>query len=670
MKKTSILLALMTAGTVALAQAPVRMTLYEEFTGENCNPCAAVNPQLNALLASPSASQVIALKWQVPIPSAPSATWSLYKTNQAEIDYRYRGTPSGYGYPAQYTPTTGITSGISSAPTGLLDGKHSWQFGAASDHPFYMTAAIINSATAQPTNFSIAMTTSWSPTFTNCVVSASLTSSSNFTSTGNMMFRLCLVERTINFNTAPGTNGEKDFYDAVRKSYPTVMSGTAVTAMGTAITNTWTAGQTVTLQLSCNIPSYIIDYGQMAFVGFIQDDIAGNVNKPVYQAYRTAQPSIPNEAKAISVTVPSVVCNNTVIPSVTIKNNGNNAITSMTITPYVDGVQGTDVIWNGNLATGTNTTIAMNTVTTTVGQHTYSYNISGVSGGDLVMSNNTSSAKFLSSTSYFPGPVVEGFTLAAFPPANWSLFNLDGNPNTFVRSTLAGGYGTSSESMMYQVNSAANGDVDDIYLPPTDLSGASSPQLQFDLSYCQVSASNKDSLNVWMSSNCGSTWTRVYGNGGTSMATAPTNSVAFFVPTAAQWTTVTLPLPAFANQGQVLCKFSVKSNYGNRMFIDNINLAQANLTGVKQISEQKFGVDLYPNPASNETGITVSSTQGGDAHVMVFSAIGQQVYSKTHSLSSGTSTIALDCRNMADGVYMVNVEFNGKTITKKLVIAK
>jgi hypothetical protein len=224
--------------------------------------------------------------------------------------------------------------------------------------------------------------------------------------------------------------------------------------------------------------------------------------------------------------------------------------------------------------------------------------------------------------------------------------------------------------MMYQVNSATNGDVDDIYLPPTDLTGITSPQLQFDLAYCQVSASNKDSLNVWMSSNCGSTWTRVYGNGGTSMATAPTNSVAFFVPTAAQWTTVTIPLPAFANQGQVLCKFSVKSNYGNRMFIDNINLAQANLTGVKQVSEQKFGVDLYPNPASNETGITVTSTQGGDAHVMAFNAIGQQVYSKTHSLSNGTSTIALDCRNMADGVYMVNVEFNGKTITKKLVIAK
>jgi hypothetical protein len=668
MKKTSILLALITAGTAAFGQ--VRTTLYEEFTGENCNPCAAVNPQLNALLASPSASQVIALKWQVPIPSAPSTTWSLYKTNQAEIDYRYRGTPSGYGYPAQYSQTNTATSGINSAPTGLLDGKHAWQFGATSDHPFYLTATVINSANVQPTNFSIAMTTSWSPTFTNCIVTTTLTSSSNFTSTGNMMFRLCLVERTINFNTAPGSNGEKDFYDAVRKSYPTVMSGTAVTSMGTAITNTWTAGQTVTLQLSCNIPSYIIDYGQMAFVGFIQEDIAGNVNKPVYQAARSAQPSIPNEAKAISVAIPSVVCTNSFAPTVTIKNNGNNAITSMTITPYVDGVAGTNVIWNGNLASGSNTTIPMNTSTAAVGPHTYSYNISGVSGGDIVLSNNGTSAPFLSSTSYFAGPVTEGFVNPSFPPANWSLFNLDGNPNTFVRSTLAGGYGTSSESMMYQVNSAANGDVDDIFLPPTDLTGITSPQLSFDLSYCQVATSNKDSLNIWMSSNCGSTWTRVYGNGGTPMATAPTNSVTFFVPTAAQWTTVTIPLPAYANQSQVLCKFSVKSNYGNRMFIDNINLMQANVTGVKQLTEQRVGVDLYPNPTSNETSITVSTTQSGDAHITVFNAIGQQVYNRSHSISSGTNNIALDCRNMADGVYMVNVDCNGKAITKKLVITR
>lgn len=85
MKKTSILLGLLAASFFASGQT--RMSLYEEFTGENCGPCAATNPGLNTLLNA-NASQVIAIKWQVPIPSAPSTTWSLYQTDKPEIDWR------------------------------------------------------------------------------------------------------------------------------------------------------------------------------------------------------------------------------------------------------------------------------------------------------------------------------------------------------------------------------------------------------------------------------------------------------------------------------------------------------------------------------------------------------------------------------------------------------
>jgi hypothetical protein len=89
MKKTYLILALLI--TALCTNAQVRMSLFEEFTGENCAPCASTNPALNVTLANNS-TKVIAIKWQVPIPSAPSNTWSLYKTNQAEIDWRYKLT--------------------------------------------------------------------------------------------------------------------------------------------------------------------------------------------------------------------------------------------------------------------------------------------------------------------------------------------------------------------------------------------------------------------------------------------------------------------------------------------------------------------------------------------------------------------------------------------------
>src|SRR3954470_9708552 len=97
--KKNLFTVLMLAGLFAAAQTP-RLSLYEEFTGETCPPCAATNPGLNSLLSSPTNTpKIVAIKWQVPIPSAPTKTWSLYLTNKAEIDWRYRSIASGgYGY--------------------------------------------------------------------------------------------------------------------------------------------------------------------------------------------------------------------------------------------------------------------------------------------------------------------------------------------------------------------------------------------------------------------------------------------------------------------------------------------------------------------------------------------------------------------------------------------
>ncbi len=80
MKKNLLVFGLFLLAISVSAQTP-RLSLYEEFTGETCPPCAAVNPYLNSLLASPTNSpKVVAIKWQVPIPSASSKPWSLYQT--------------------------------------------------------------------------------------------------------------------------------------------------------------------------------------------------------------------------------------------------------------------------------------------------------------------------------------------------------------------------------------------------------------------------------------------------------------------------------------------------------------------------------------------------------------------------------------------------------------
>jgi hypothetical protein len=665
MKKTSIFLGLLTMSLFASAQ--VRTSLYEEFTGENCNPCAATNPALNVTLANNS-NLVIPIKWQVPIPSAPTTTWSLYQTDKPEIDWRYRSTANGgYGYPSQNTATDVVTSGVNSAPSGRFDGQHQWAFGATSDHPFYVSNAVIASAQSQTTNFSINMSTNWSPSFTNCVVSVTVTSSASFTSNGALMFRLCLVERTINFPSAPGSNGEKDFYDPVRQSYPTTMVGASVTAMGTPLSNTWIPTQSQTFTVNCNIPNYIYNYGQMAFVGFIQDD----GNRKVYQAARTAQPLIPNDAQAMSVSFPSsVTCSSTLAPTATLKNNGANAITAMTVTPYMNLAAGTPVIWTGTLAPGASTTINMGVQTAINGTNTFSIFISGVSGGDIVQSNNGVSKYFFNTASYSAVPVVEGFVGVTFPPAGWASFNPTSAPYTWERSTAAGAYGTSSEAARVFINWTQPGGTHDLYLPGTNLTGTVNPVLKFDMSYTQIAAGNNDKLEVWVSTNCGATWTSAWSNMGNAMATTPPNNTQLNIPTAAQWTTVTVPLSTYSNSPGVLVRFTATSGQGNVIWLDNVNLNNVSPTGVALLSNAVNSFEIYPNPAANEVNVSVISASAGSSQINITNTLGQVVVKKEVSLNAGSNLIEIDTRSLASGIYYVTYGCAKGSATKKLTITK
>ena len=475
MKKQLLLIAasLLSAGVFAQTQ---RMVLYEEFTGENCGPCASTNPALNALLKQPINQQrVAAIKWEVPIPSAPSATWSLYQTNKTEINWRYRSTSAGgYGYPSQNTSSSGITSGINSAPSGRIDGQHQWTFGASSDHPANLSNSALASAAAVSAPFAINMTREWNSDASAINVTVVVTASQNFTATGALKFRTVMVERTIKFALAPGSNGEKDFDDVAIKSFPTIHGGTS-------LASNWTSGQTFSFTLNCPVPSYVRKKTEIAFVGFIQDD----GDRKVHQAFRLEKEGLPYDAAAIAAQL-EPVCSANMSPIVTVENKGVNPITTMTITPYTDGSAQNVTTWTGNLLPGNSTTVALSSFNapTTAGAHTFSYNVTAIDGTDMDDTNNGRLATFVVATDYSSNPVVEGFG-GSFPPANWTML-ADNGAKPWVKSPAAGAYGFSAESMMMSFFNNSNvGEKAEIVLPPVDLSGDGVPVLDFVYAYAQ-----------------------------------------------------------------------------------------------------------------------------------------------------------------------------------------
>lgn len=639
MKKQLLILALTSLLGAGTAQT-TRTVLYEEFTGENCGPCASTNPGLNTLLNA-NASKIISIKWQVDIPSAPTATWSLFQTNKTEIQWR----AYTYGY------------AVSSAPSGRIDGQSQTVFGATSDHPGYLTQGIINSAQAMTSPFSISMLRSWDPGFTTMTATISITAAQNFTCTGPLIFRTVMVEKMIHFTSAPGTNGEKDFEFAARKSYPTIQSGTS-------LPTTWTTGQNQTFTIACVAPSYIVSKPEVELVGFIQDD----ATRKVHQAAIT---KAPNDAKNLGVVSGFLNCNTTPTPAISVTNAGVNPITTMTILPVLDAVAGTPFAWSGSLAAGATTTITMPAVSAATGNHTYSTNITGVNGGaDDYMSNNNKTGSFAVSTTVIAAPIIQTFSLATFPPTNWYKNNQDNGTYNFSRIPTVGAYAiTPYGAIKYDSwNNPVIGDRDELYMPTSDFTGLSNMKLTFDVAHAQSGPTYNEGLDVMVSTNCGASWTNVYSKYGAVLASAPISTVAF-TPTGTQWRSEVVNLSAYDNMPNVLVKFVTYNDYGNNIWLDNINLIST--TDITSTVSEFNSVELFPNPAQNEASVRINSTVSGQNTLTILNSLGQLVQQQTISIDKGHNIVTFDTKSLSSGIYyLVVVDTDGKSVTKKLTIAK
>lgn len=296
--------------------------------------------------------------------------------------------------------------------------------------------------------------------------------------------------------------------------------------------------------------------------------------------YDPNTPTVTLDASIASITTPengASSCETDYTPVVVLKNNGVNTLTSCTILYHLDAASNSSYNWTGSLASGASTNITLPSFTTTAGAHTYYASTSLPNGGtDLNTTNDakTNSFTVLAVPAGQALPFTEGFQNATFPPTGWTLTNPDAN-NTWTRVTTAGGFGNSTASARMDnfTNGTAAGQLDWLTTPSLNLSPATAPiKLDFSVAYARYSASYSDTLKVYVSTDCGLTWTRVYNDGGTSLNTNGADLTTAFVPTATKWAAKSINLDTYAGSPTLYVRFESKSGYGNHLYIDDINL--------------------------------------------------------------------------------------------------
>lgn len=178
----------------------------------------------------------------------------------------------------------------------------------------------------------------------------------------------------------------------------------------------------------------------------------------------------------------------------------------------------------------------------------------------------------------------EDFENGTLAQNQWSIQNPD-NSITWDIFTVAGATGGSKAAGINLFTYNAQGQRDGMVSPALDFSEHSNIQLDFQHAHRRYSADYSDSLIIYISTDGGNTFpNRVFAQAETGQGTFATNSILaqdFFPTNGIDWcfggdlgsSCFTVDLSVFDGEPNVRLKFETYNDYGNNIFIDNIQLS-------------------------------------------------------------------------------------------------
>jgi PKD repeat protein len=352
--------------------------------------------------------------------------------------------------------------------------------------------------------------------------------------------------------------------------------------------------------------------------------------------------------------------------------NSNNTICRGTSITFTDASwSGTPTGWSWTFSGGT-------PATSTAASPVVQYNTPGTYDVALTVTNTSGTVSATKtgyvivnpSTAQYANPIYsEGFEGSAIPNTDWQVRNQLPGGNTWVQTTAAASTGTKS----VRIVNASSYDtyVDELISPSIDMTvTGSAPAMTFKVANAQKAASglgSADKLQVYVSTNCGQTWTLRKTLTGAGLSTAGVSST-WTTPTAAQWVVQNVTLAGYISQTNFYVMFRFTSNGGNNVYIDDINISSP--TSVEDEITNTISFNVYPNPAKENTVIGFNLVQKETVHLKLFDVLGQEVVSIFDGeLGVGEHEYPIaEKAKLKSGIYFAKLVVGNQSFTKKLII--
>ena len=293
----------------------------------------------------------------------------------------------------------------------------------------------------------------------------------------------------------------------------------------------------------------------------------------------------------------------------------------------------------------------------------YTLTVMDANGCKQVTSNTVSWSGAISIGS---AALPEGFENNTNLPIGWTLDNPDNDAAWEVVTTVShtgsnaigfnncqgNGAGTSMAGTKDRFMTTA-------YNFPNSIVSAS---LSFDLAYAVLNYKNQlitDSLAILYSTDCGSTWHQLYLKGGSELSAIKT-TVSCWTPGSNDWRTETINLEMIKGENNVMFAFENRSNWGEWIYIDNINISVVtDITTINPLADIK----LFPNPASSS--ITIEGEHADKIGYFIYNVVGLVVKTGDIEANGNNFTEKIQLNDFSKGMYFITFSDRKNTWTKK-----
>lgn len=274
-----------------------------------------------------------------------------------------------------------------------------------------------------------------------------------------------------------------------------------------------------------------------------------------------------------------------------------------------------------------------------------------------------------SSTPYWEG--FETYT-ALNNLNNWEVYS-NNNNNVWTIESTVGHSGTRSAKLINFGQVGPN--VDELSSAPIDLSvipSTGSVTLSFRYSYRKRNATDNEYLKVFISNDCGATWTQRKTLGGSGLS-ALMSATSWKPSLQADWVTVhmtNVTNPYFVQNFRM--KFRFEGNGGNNIYLDDINLYPGGpsgtlVLGLDENNEETF-FNYYPIPAEDELTVEFNSVRPEKIVFEVSDFTGKMSDKQTIQANEGNNLVLFDTSKYASGVYLLKVIKGNSSNTVRFVV--